>query len=706
MKSVRILVCILFAFAAVSAYAQTQKGYVKTLGRPEKKGVPLYGVSIRAAGAHNAVLSDEEGFFSLLLPDKKNGDAYTLQQVQKNGYELNETAIIGRPYAFSDKVPLTLVMVSTAEFYADKQRIENNAYRVAEKNYKAKQAQLEQLRDDKQLTAEKYREELLSLQDKFEKYQSLIDGLAEHYAHTDYDELTDTEREINICIENGDLERADSLIHTLFDPIEVLQRNKEALSAIDRQIAQARDIMAQADADMAAVLRQQEKDAEYLYQLYTIALARFDNEKAQYYIETRAALDTTNVDWQLESGEFICNYIADYDKALRYYTRALRNAINRYGENHKDVATSYNNIGVVYCEQGDYSRALEYYKKALIICKYIYGENHKDVATSYNNIGGVYSEQGDYTQAWEYLEKALAIKELFGENHPAMATSYNNIGRVYDSQGNYARALEYYEKSLEIQKEIVGENHPNVAVSYGNIGLVYYHQGDYSHALEFCEKALEIQKSIFGETHPHIATSYGNIGLVYNNQGDYSHALEFCEKALTIYKDIVDENHPDVAINYNNIGLVYNNQGDYSHALESYEKALEIQKGIFGENHPDVATSYNNIGNVCDSQGDYPRALAYYERALAIWQNVFGENHPNVATSYNNIGGVYYDQGDYARALEYLEKSLAIDKEFFDENHPDMAITYSNMEEVCNRMGDYKKAMEYHVKAVMIKARQ
>ena len=50
---------------------------------------------------------------------------------------------------------------------------------------------------------------------------------------------------------NGDLERADSLILLLFDPIDVLKRNKEAIEKLNQQISQAEGIIEQANADMA-----------------------------------------------------------------------------------------------------------------------------------------------------------------------------------------------------------------------------------------------------------------------------------------------------------------------------------------------------------------------------------------------------------------------------------------------------------------------
>ena len=425
----RVTLLILLSMFSSIGYGQTQNGYVKTLGRSDKKGEALSGVSVRVKGEHNPVLSNDDGIFSILLTGKHNGDSYTLQEVMKKGYELNEADVVGRQYAYSDKVPLTIVMVSSAQLQADKQRIENNAFQVAEKNYKAKLELLEKQKKENAISEEQYRKELLDIQDKFEKYQLLIDGLAEHYAHVDYDELNDKECEINIYIENGELERADSIIQTLFDPVDVLKRNKEALAHLNQQISEANSIIDKANKDMVAVLKQQEKDANYLYQLYTIALSRFDNEKAGQYIEIRAALDTTNVQWQYDAGWFNSTYKADYSDALYYYQLVLRQSQQQYGEISQWSAKAYNSIGAVYYKKGQYSEALAHFFEALNNYESLFGKDFPDIAISYNNIGLAYSEQGDYSKAYEYFLEALAFEEkVANPNHPNIAMFYNNLG--------------------------------------------------------------------------------------------------------------------------------------------------------------------------------------------------------------------------------------------------------------------------------------
>lgn len=244
---------------ALLASAQTQQGYVKTLGRPNKPGVPLANASIRMRGVVNAVLSGKDGRFSVLMPDKKKGDEIVLQSIRKQGYELADPNVIGRKQVFSPTVPIEIVMVNSEELAANKQRIERIAYQKADENYQKKLNILEQQLKEQEITKEQYRQQLQDLQDKYEKYQSLIAGMADRYARTDYDHLDSLDREINICIENGELDKADSLIHIVFDPHTVLERNRAAKAEVQAKMQLAQDIIDKACADRDAFRR----DAEY-----------------------------------------------------------------------------------------------------------------------------------------------------------------------------------------------------------------------------------------------------------------------------------------------------------------------------------------------------------------------------------------------------------------------------------------------------------
>ena len=702
-RNYRLVAVWIFLLQSVVLMSQTQRGIVRTALRPNKKIVYLPGVTIRLRGGHTAVLSGAGGKFEMTMSKTKAGDAFYLSSVRKSGYELADNRTIGRAFTYSSKVPIEIVMINTREKDEDVRRIYDNSYRRAEKTYKQRISKLEKQLSEKTISEASYREQLQDLQTWFEKYESMINSMAERYASTDYATIDSLNAAINIAIENGELERADSLISTAGSLENMVKENKEAERKANERLNIGRDITENATADLASIKADKNRLADLLYSKYSICLTRAERDSAAYYIQMRTELDTTNVDWQLEAGRFIDDYLADYEDAMALYKRALHSAVEQFGENNSDVATSNNNIGAVYDSQGNYSKALEYYNKALEICLAVLGDRHPNVATYYNNIGGVYNSLGNYAKALEYFNKALEIHlAVLGDRHPDVAMSYNNIGIVYDSQGNYDKALEYYNKALEIYLSVLGDRHPNVATSYNNIGAVYKSQGNYAKALEYYNKALEIFLSVFGDRHPDVAMSYNNIGAVYDSQGNYAKALEYYNKALKIRLSVLGDRHPDVATCYNNIGLVYNSQGNYDKALEYYNKALEIDLSVHGDRHPNVATSYNNIGGVYYSQGNYDKALEYYNKALEIYLSVFGDRHPNVALSYNNIGMVYDSQGNYAKALEYYNKALEICLSVFGDRHPNVAMSYNNIGSVYCNEGNYARALENFNKALEI----
>lgn len=248
-----------FLLIATTAFAQTQQGYVKTIGRPDQPGVMLEKVLVQAKGMFNATTSNEKGEFNITVPGKKDGDPIVFLRVIKKGYVLKDKNLIGRSNVCSSKVPIIIQMVDSAQLQADIRRIEKNAQRVAEENYQKKLSVLQQQKESSELTAEQFHQELLRLEDQYEKYLSLIGDMADRYARTDYDNLDSIDREINICIENGDLDRADSLIHTVFDPETVLERNRAAKKEIQDRINLAQSIIDHASAEREAILH----DIEY-----------------------------------------------------------------------------------------------------------------------------------------------------------------------------------------------------------------------------------------------------------------------------------------------------------------------------------------------------------------------------------------------------------------------------------------------------------
>ena len=596
MKHHKLFFAIIFSFLMpFCATAQVQQGYVKTRGRLGSDGAVIPGEGIENVTVkvknEGTVISDNSGCFEIALRNEK----YYLENVTKKGYQLVDADILSKQYTRS--VDTFKILLTTPEQQLeDELASERKLRRTLTRQLHQREDEIEELYETNKIIKAERDSALRKLYADHADNEKLIKDMVERYSRIDYDQLDEFNRLISEYILNGELLKADSLLGSKGDILSRIEEYRTHKQLNDDERAE----LAEREKDLA---KSEELERKRLADLAGDCYSKFEifklqhlNDSAAYYIELRASLDSTNVEWQLEAGDYIQEYLAYYDKAEQYYQCALQSALNKYGDKHPNVATSYNNIGLVYGNQGNYSQTLEYCNKALEILLAVFGEQHPDVATSYNNIGFVYSSQGNYSQALEYYNKALEIRlAVFGEQHPDVATSYNNMGSVFDNQGNYSQALEYYNKALEILLAVFGEQHLDVATSYNNIGTIYSSQGNFSQALEYYNKALEIRLAVFGERHPDVAASYNNIGDVYSNQGNYSQALEYYNKALEIRLAVFGDQHPDVATSYANIAAIMFRQGNYQGSLEYLEKSYNIRNDLLPSDHPQLLQTKKNI---------------------------------------------------------------------------------------------------------------
>lgn len=648
----RTLYILYFILHAIACLSQNQSGMVKTLGRPAQKGVPLAGVTVRIAEAHNAVVSGKDGAFSLPM-NKKDGESFVIRQVQKAGYELNDRDLIGRKYAFSSTHPITIVMVSAKQLQAEKARIENNAYSVAEKNYKNKLAALEAQLKNGQIDAEKYSGQIRSLQGDFERFQSLIDGLSEHYAHIDYDEMDENEKEIAQCIENGNFDKADSLIHQCFDVTDVLSRNLKALDRIEQGISQAKDVIADTNRLMAEVLRRQAKDAEYLYQLYTIALARFDNEKAGQYILTRAELDTTNVEWTVQAAKFMHDYQSDYDKAMRYYDRA-----ERYASKHPAwLSTIYTNKGSMYLEQGKYIEAIKADSIALGLNLNLYGKNGLSTLKTINNIAVALKKLGQLKFALVTLNTvySIAINDR-DMDLGFLATVCNNICTTCMDLGLHSMALEFGDKALEFYKK--EESVKGEALALCNIGGCYAMMGLHQEALNYYDRSETLFKKLFGEDNPSVAWVLAEKGDRYAAIGDLKRAYQCNKRSLAIYKRFYDAKSVVVAKALADFAAVNPNKPE---AKAQVDSALTVLVSHYGERQLAVADAYYTQAIISADMEQYVESERQLQRALLIYNTIIGTRYNQFsAQCYASLSDVELGLNRMDKAMEYMSQAVEI----------------------------------------------
>lgn len=197
------------------------------------------------------------------------------------------------------------------------------------------------------------------------------------------------------------------------------------------------------------------------------------------------------------------NELMEHRGALQQYRKALVIRERCLGEDHLDVAGSYQNIGESLCKLGDFQGALAAYRESLSILESLLGENHADVAAGHSLLGSVLYQQGDFQGAMEEYSVALAIREeVFGKTHQATAKSHTEIGILLTEVQDYEEAEARHRKSLRIRETVVNRESPEAAESHYWIGYVLNQKGDFAAALKAHKKSYAIRLKILGKKHP------------------------------------------------------------------------------------------------------------------------------------------------------------------------------------------------------------
>lgn len=227
-------------------------------------------------------------------------------------------------------------------------------------------------------------------------------------------------------------------------------------------------------------------------------------------------------------------------------------------QNHKDSnepeqeAEALSGAGFLYMnELDDYANAKKYFLRALEIYERLTKENPKyigDLATMYNQLGLLYSDLNQYDKAEEYYKRALEIRERLAKEDPekyrgGLATTYNNMGILYKELNQYGKAEKCYSGALEIYERLATENPAKYS---GDLAMTIWNLGLLSLINEKIEKGCEQLCRAF-----EMCNKNGNkrkaaeicefLVKVYIQSGDEENAKKFAQEAERLRKELSEK---------------------------------------------------------------------------------------------------------------------------------------------------------------------
>ncbi len=224
---------------------------------------------------------------------------------------------------------------------------------------------------------------------------------------------------------------------------------------------------------------------------------------------------------------FRANLNADPVKALSYAREALN--LSTEIDDKKGMAASYNNLGIIYRNQGALDKAVQYYLTALKIYETL--ANKEGIASTKNNIANVYAIKKDYALALRYLEESYTLFVELNDQEKIIG-SMNNLGNLNIEIQLFEKATKYFSQANQLSEQIGIK----FADPLTNLGNILFKQGNYQRAIEFYEKALVIERennNQFG-----ILNIITNLGITYAKAKQPTPAERYLSEATALCNEI------------------------------------------------------------------------------------------------------------------------------------------------------------------------
>ena len=184
-----------------------------------------------------------------------------------------------------------------------------------------------------------------------------------------------------------------------------------------------------------------------------------------------------------------------YGDAVHTYMRALQVGRNLTYKLNLEVVASLNCLlGVLYFHQpkNKSGNSMDVFIESLAICCAVLGSDHKDVATTLNNMG-----QPRTLHEWRICEalttyhEALRIRRhLLSNDHLDVGATVYNTGQMHHQMGDLEKAMACYREFWRITALQLGNEHRDVAVMLKCLAQIYHEKKEYDRALELYQEAL------------------------------------------------------------------------------------------------------------------------------------------------------------------------------------------------------------------------
>ncbi|MDD2466182.1 MAG: tetratricopeptide repeat protein [Desulfobulbus sp.] len=271
-----------------------------------------------------------------------------------------------------------------------------------------------------------------------------------------------------------------------------------------------------------------------------LAESQVNLRKAMEYYRLAVERDPSNPQY-LRAAGLMARGMYKYKEALPWLESYVE-LIKAGGQaDAKTVALAQRELAYTYVLSGQYQKAGPLYKESMTVLAQKLGQEHPEMAVSWQQIGEFQETMGEYDKAVSLYKKALAILEKKrGPEHPALAAILRKLAALCVELELEPEAVPLYEKLVRIQEKALRPTHPQLVISLNNLAEAYRLRGRYAEAEACYLKTLHINVELNGDEHPGVAAILQELAKLCTSQRKTDEAKQYQERASAIFQKSVE----------------------------------------------------------------------------------------------------------------------------------------------------------------------
>lgn len=180
-----------------------------------------------------------------------------------------------------------------------------------------------------------------------------------------------------------------------------------------------------------------------------------------------------------------------FSQAEENFEQAFQLCLKKYGKNNTRTAACLQNLALVK-QTTDAKQSKILYFEVLNIFSNTNAEFTPTLQSVFENLGMLYFEEGKIDSSLFYHEKAFQTAEkIYPATHPTKAFILNNMGRAETELKKFGTANAKHLNALGIYELLHGKKHPEIANTYFLMALNFEEQKKFSEAFGCIEKGFE-----------------------------------------------------------------------------------------------------------------------------------------------------------------------------------------------------------------------